>query len=675
MQIKPSEMEALERVERAIQKSKQPRYGRRPDDGAFFNSIMRWVDYAKETEPSYQADTRKRDRWLSSFWKTEPHLAGVLSSVNSIDANRGWHLTGGRNQVARFVNVFRNADNGKGWRRYLSQQSTSYYTCDIGAITEIGRDGISGPMRALYHVDPTLCHMTGDEDRPLKYDKNKRPWRDDDFFRLVSMENIEESMKGAGLCAVSRVLDMSKIMLAIYNHELESLGARAPRGLLLLQNIGQNQWIEAMKTRDAQLDSDMRKYYQAVAVIAQEGVDSIDAKLVALSQLPEGFDIEVFTNLLLYAYALCIGYDPVEFWPVQQGQMGRGRETDIQHRKGTGKGGLNFMLAYQDQMLSELPDSLAFEFEQRDQEGVLLDAEVAQAWANVVATLYGGGKSTAPGPGAGDGKAPPTEPPDSKVKPNQGQAKPVEPILTREEARQLLVNKGVIPATWTEMEEDVSATDAKNLEERHRRDLILSDERVLQAVYQFPREPIVRYSYNGITGKGKTEILFRNKEDALKRTRYTILKPEPAALIPDFSAPDGGVEMEEVVDAEWTERLVDEPVEEPDRLLPVLGAFNMYRGDTRPLAVNVKTRSGESFNLENGQIAYFAMDESGKTVLMKDTGNGIVVSGSLVTVYFDPEDTRRMRGVYTHRIKMVDDIGQPFTVFSGKLVVLGETDG
>lgn len=563
MKITPSQMEALEQVERAAakSKSKQPRFGAKPDEGTFFNSVMRWVDYAKDTEPEYKGDSRTRDKWLSSFWRREPHLAGVISSVNSIDANRGWHLTGGRNQVLRFLPVFRQANDGAGWRRYISLQSSSYYTTDIGSITETGRDGKGGPLRALYHVDPTKCYMTGNRKTPLKYDNSKDEWTDDDFFRLVSMERIEEAYNGVGLCAVSRVLDLSKIMLAIYNHELESLGARAPRGLLLLQNIGQNQWVEAMKTRDAQLDSDMRKYYQAVAVIAQEGVDSIDAKLVALSQLPENFNIEVFTNLLLYSYALCIGYDPQEFWPVSQGTMGRGRETDIQHRKGTGKGGLNFMLAFQDQMLDQLPDTLSFEFEQRDQQGELQNAELAQAWANVVATLYGGGASTDPGPAGakgGDGQAPnpanKKEPADSKPTPAANQIKPApqaKPLLSWEEARQLLVINGVIPPSWTEMEEDVAATDAKDVQERTRRDLLLSDEKIMQAVHQFPNEPIVRYTWDG-NSKGKFEILFRNREDALRMTRYTILKPEPAALIPDFSQ-ESIEEGEEVIDLDWEE--------------------------------------------------------------------------------------------------------------------------
>lgn len=521
--------EAIEHLERVRDQtlSQQPRYqNKKPNAGNFFSSVMRWTNSAKLEEPEYLVDSRKRDTWLSQFWTQEPHWAGVLSSVNMIDANRGWSLVGGRNQVLRFIPVLRDADDGAGWRQYISQQSTAFYTTDIGALTEIGRDGRDGPMRAIYHLDPTKCYLTDNRRTPLKYDGVEDPWNKEDYFRLVSMKNIMEKYRGLGLSATSRVLDMSKIMLAVYNHELEMLGSRAPKGLMLLQNISQGQWEEAMKVRDARLDSDMQKYYNAVAVIAQEGVDSIDAKLVALSQLPDGFDIEVFTNLLMYAYALCIGYDPIEFWPVQAGQLGRGRETDIQHRKGTGKGGLNFMLAMQEAIQNELPETLHFEFEQRDQEGVLLDAKVAQAWSDVVMTLRGKARSTTPGPDNPEGDGTTT-------------LDGMESVISVEEARALLVMHGVLPETWTATEEEAKATDMKEVE----RQKLLENDSVRRAVYQFPNEPIIEYTWSANKTKGKTRIIFEQASDLLRAERFSVIKPQ--ALIPDFSVLRE-VEVEEV---------------------------------------------------------------------------------------------------------------------------------
>lgn len=634
---------ALEQVERAREaaKSKQPRLkNKKPDAHNFYSSVLKWVNDANLEEPEYRTDSRTRDTWLSQFWKKEPHLAGVISSINSIDTNRGWHMVGGRNQVSRYTQILRNAEDGAGWRQYISLQSTAYYTTDIGAITETGRDGKNGPLRALYHLDSTKCYLTGNRSAPLRYNKTKQPWTNDDFFRLTSMRNIMEEYNGLGFSATSRVLDMAKLMLAVYTHQMEMIGARAPKGLLLLQNISQGQWEEAMKVREARLDSDMRKYYNAVAVIAQEGVDSVDAKLVALSQLPEGFDIEVFTNLLMYAYALCIGYDPIEFWPVLAGQLGRGRETDIQHRKGTGKGGLNFMLSFQEQLQAQLPETIHFEFEQRDQEGVLLDAEVSQAWANVVTTLYSGKSSQVPGPRGEEG----------------GDGLPVvndaESVITREEARMLLAMNDVIPDAWTSSEEEAKSTDAEDIE-RMRKEELLEKESVRRAIYQYPHDPIVRYSWP----RGRTEVLFSNGEEALKATRFTIVKP--VALIPEFNS----MESPEP-------KVISAPTTFP---LKRVNGFNMYRGDCPPLTIVVKDKQGQEIDVSSSvEIIYCIYDQNNKLLVQKEIGRGVQVERSVISIEFAAEDTLSLLGIYRHSVKVMDDLGRTFTVYQGDMAVLEE---
>lgn len=670
MHATPKEEEMLERMERAI--SKQPRFNKQerlnPDN--FFSSTIKWVQNAKNAEPAYSTDSRARDSWLAEYWKQEPHLAGVMSSVTSIDANRGWSLTGGRNQVLRFLPVFRDADDEAGWRQYITQQSQSYYCCDIGAITEVGRDGAGGPLREIFHLDPTRCRLTGERDTPLKYDRTKNPWGPEDFFRMVSMKNIKEDLYGLGFCAVSRCLEMSKIMLALYGYELEQLGVKAPRGLLLLQNISQDQWVEAMRTRDAALDSEMRKYYEMVAVIAQQGRDSVDAKLIALSNLPEGFNLEMFTNLLMYSYSLCFGYDSNEFWPGGGGAMGRGRETDIQHRKGTGKGGMNFMLAYQDQISRELPSSLLFEFDARDPEGDLLEAAVAQAYANVVATLFAGGPSTDPGPAGakgGDGAAAQqqrdTVTPSSNDNKTKGNPKDQLPaaskvtqqkagMITLKEARQLLAMNGVIPMSWTQEEEDVSATDEAGLDIEKQR--LLENPRIQRALEAYPYEPIVRYQWK----TDRLETIFRGREDAYSARRYSVVKPElPVAEY-------------EVLEAQEIKQL-PAPVETQPR--HIAGGFNIYRGDTEPLKVTVK-KDGQEVNVSASSQIWYTIYEKDidHPVLLKELGRGVTVNRSVITVEFEPQDTLDLFGNYFHSLKVMDDLGRTYTVYHGQMAVFKE---
>lgn len=507
-------VEHLEEVRRATQAagSKQPRF--KPDrKQGVFASIYWWVKEARLSAPVYQVDSRARDRWLSEFWKREAHLAGVINSVVSIDKNRAWAITGGRNQVNRYTQMLRYAEAGQGWRYYINQQAQAYYATDIGGITELGREGRNGPVRALYTLDSTLCRLTGNFQKPLHYDNTKEDWTAEDFFRVVSMPSFREEHYGLGFCAVSRVLEMAKLMIAVYEHDQEMLGARSPTGLLLLQGITQDQWEAAMAARSEELSAREQNWFGSVAVLATEGDATPDAKLVALSQLPTGFDIEKTTNLLMYCYALCLGYDPIEFWPVQAGALGRGRETELQHEKATGKGGADFMLSFQDRLQMVLPETITFEFEQRDEKGMVLEAQVYQAWANVANALYQGGMG----------------------------------ILTREQAASLLVENGIIPAEWTIMEEDVVATDVEEADEaaddeisaddvdapaaqrghlvlRNLRARALQDERVVRAAELYPREPIVRYRYDPRRGNGRTTVLWQRGEDAVARRSWPVTR-------------------------------------------------------------------------------------------------------------------------------------------------------
>jgi hypothetical protein len=327
----------------------------------------------------------------------------------------------------------------------------------------------------------------------LKYYQGRgkmQRWGPMDFFRVASLPSDDETLNGLGYCAVSRCIELVQLMIAVYEHDKEMLGARAPRGLLLLQNIDQTQWEDAMKAREARLDNNQQVYYGAVAVLAQMGVDQIDAKLVALSQLPANFDIHVFTDLLMYGYALAFGYDPSEFWPVQFGSLGRGTEGETQHRKASGKGGLDFILGLQEQLQNHLPDTLQFEFEQRDEQGEITAADVALKKLDVIRGMYESGRRE------GD------------------------PLITHDEARQLLVEAGLIPAEWTAAEEDIAATDtdAGQARLRQMRERALEDHNVRSAILQYPREPIVRYEWS----TGREIVLWQRDGDARRRSMWVV---------------------------------------------------------------------------------------------------------------------------------------------------------
>jgi len=480
--------QVIDRAEKQKLFSQQDRF--KSKDALFGSMYKLYKQYAKDKEKQeYRPDSRARDEWLDKFWRQEPHLAGVVNSVVAIDKNRSWTMTGPRRQVTLYSTILRQAEDGMGWRDFCSIASESFYTADINAIVEIGRNGRFGPMRGLYNVDPVQCRLTGLRDFPLEYFPEGRKykpqkWHQYDFFRIASMPSRNQSYNRLGFCAVSRAVELVTLLMAIYEYDQEQLGARAPKGLLLLQNISEYAWKMALQARDQELDEKEREYYGGVMVIAQEGMDQIDAKLVGLSRLPEEFDRETVSNQIMYGIALCFGYSPDEFWPVQYGALGRSRETEIHHMRATGKGGSDFVLGFQDKIQREMPPTVLFEFDKRDAETDMLEAEVYLAWAKVADLLY-----------------------------NQEGESP----LVMEEVRALLATKGIISPNMMQQPESMANASgtfrSDNISVRMLREELLEHDSVQRCIERFPDEPIVRYTWP----HNQTQVLWRHGKDAIKR--------------------------------------------------------------------------------------------------------------------------------------------------------------
>jgi hypothetical protein len=455
--------EEFNKIERVKSYSDQPRFSNK--DARQFGTQLPVFPLAEVQIPAYATDNRTRDEFLRQAWKLEPHLAGVVNAVTLIDANRGWTVTGGRNQVNRMINMLHLANEGSGWRTYVREGSLSYWTTDMGFVTELGRDGNNGPVRGLYHTDSARCRLTGKIREPLEYFPavgSMQTWEPSDFFRICSMPSDDEKFNQLGFCAVSRAIETAKILYAVMVHDQERLLARMPKGLLLLNGITETQWNDSLKARKLEEDSLERRYYSDIQVLAS-AYESIDAKLVALSQLPDHFDPKIFIDTAMFTYALCFGYDPSEFWPVQFGSIGRGTESSIQRQQATGKGGLEFSISYQERLQNELPDTVLFEFESRDEQGEILGVELQQAKANIVKTLY-----------------------ETGLTENL-------PLVSRDEARQMLVMGKIIPEEWTVESEKVKFTDTVRVQkEAARRFGTVNIQRALE---RFPDDDIVTYSW------------------------------------------------------------------------------------------------------------------------------------------------------------------------------------
>lgn len=457
--------EQLERAQAAAVESKQPRFAvTRQQAVNLFNQIYGVAKEAIFNEPPYAADSTRLDTWLAKVVKKEPYLLGILQSVVSIDKNRGWTLVGGKIQVKKFVNILHNfqvAPDLFGWRNGLSVSAQNFYQANLGAVVEIGRSQPNGPLAALYTVDPTKCRLTGRQEVPLKYNngpRDKQYWEPTDYFRVTSFPSPMETMNGLGMCAVYRCIELAKLLVSVFEHDREQLGSKAPKGILTINGVPQSQWLQSLEESSADLKTLEREYYSGVQVLASEGNPEIKVNLTSLSNLPEQFDHRQFVDMMIYGYALAFGYDPREFWPVSSGALGTATESESQHRRASSKGGLDFVLGFQERLQDELPETVEFEFEQRDVQGDIAETDFKDKQLKIIEGMF-----------------------------TQANSKQ-ENLITLPEARQLLVEAKLIPDDWTPGDEDIQVEDTKDLGP------LVEKQRVQRAIAKFPNEQIVVYN-------------------------------------------------------------------------------------------------------------------------------------------------------------------------------------
>ena len=472
-----------ETVERKVGKdeSRQPRF---TTPTSIFSSVFRWAIAGTLSEPGGYATTRQWDAWYREFSKREPFLVSVLNAATQIDRNRGWTLTGGQRQVNKYTDVLHALEAGQGWRTHIDWQAQSYYTTRMGFVAEVGREGRGGPLATLWSVDPARCEMSGNPETPLRYYPRiggMQEWLPDYFIRGKSLVSTDEAQLDNGYPAVARCYDLAKIMLGVYSHYQQKLGTKTPDGILTGKFIGEEQWDEAVRARAESLMADPSGYLNSIATIMSSGGDMPEFALTLLSSMPDGWDVDTWTKLLMRGYELAFGYQG-EFYPESAGVLGRGNEVQIQHRNATAQGGKDFSLTYQEQLQSVLPPTLEFEFEERDVGGETEEASLQLAKAQVITEM-------------------------TKWVVN-GQS-----VLTVPQIMTLAAEQGVVPDEWTPQDEDVTATDEEDAgEEGAVAPALLTSERVQRAMRAFQNEPIVRHSWPS----GKTRIL----RAATRRTFY-----------------------------------------------------------------------------------------------------------------------------------------------------------
>lgn len=423
-------------------RSVQPRF---TEGGELQYALSLLRIWQKEQDEVPKWGRAERDGWLRDFWKSPGNeiLQGAVSSMQKKIKSLRWDITGGPLLRRRYNALLHQAEGGAGWRTFVSKVVEDYLTQDRGAFIEIIHQTRSptSAIVGLAHLDAGRCWPTGKTDKPVIYEDSKgniHELLETQVIHLSDMASPDEMKNNRGFCAVSRVLKAASIVRAFSHYKYEKLSTRPLPGLAIAAGVTQQQIRDALVSADEEeVSKHGRLMFRNIPIVAALSPDhEVSLEMIEFRSVPDGFDGEAEITLFVYLVALAFGVDAREFWPAT---MTGATKADalVQAQKARGKGPGDIMTQIEDVLnWKVLPTSCRFEFDFVDDEEDRLKAEIMDTRADVLRKLWLADPTTLTG------------------------------IITTEQALELAIEWGLLPARFREAAEGGEEQTVPDIEEK-----------------------------------------------------------------------------------------------------------------------------------------------------------------------------------------------------------------
>lgn len=341
-----------------------------------------------------------RDDWLVDFVKREGNdmLVGAKSTVMAKIVANSWYVEGPL-LLATLIRrlLLHDSDFGRGWDSLVSKWVDAYLNRDAGGTIELARASagdLTGPAMGFHHIDESKMVPTGDPIYPYEYlndEKGVIKMHRSQVAHIVDMPSGKEEDHGIGFCSCSRSLSTAHILMDIVRYKRERLSDLLPAGLLLINNLGEQQWEDINTKYDARQHNQGNQVWRDVMVAL--GVDPaypISADFFDFSRLWDQYDEKSAAEVAVYTFALAFREDPREFWPVSSGPLGTATEAELQARSARIKGEGIIATAIERQLNrpEATPEEVLFHFDYQDDEADKLAAEIADLRSQTIRRLW-----------------------------------------------------------------------------------------------------------------------------------------------------------------------------------------------------------------------------------------------------------------------------------------------
>lgn len=333
----------------------------KPVEGVVWNGVMT-LQMATSADAILQwgKNVKRRDQQLRDFWPTESYLAGAVATVVFRNSSFDWSIKHTSDLVAKAVtNMLKRAGAGDsfGWHNFIDKFSADLYTQDNGAFIEVirdpGQDAGSkftrerAPVVGIAHLDSGQCVRTGNAEFPVVYTDRESKRHKLAWYQVIPFSEFPspiERMNGVGYCAVTRALRLAQIMRSVLIFKDEEVSGTNTKKIHLVGGVSRTQIEDAVKRNlETAANKGNARYVEHAVLASLDPEKPVSVATVDLAGLPEEFNFDQEMQWYIAGLALDFGVDYQEFAPLPGGGIGSGGQSNMLHRKSSGKGPRHWM--------------------------------------------------------------------------------------------------------------------------------------------------------------------------------------------------------------------------------------------------------------------------------------------------------------------------------------------
>lgn len=376
------------------------------------------VPLAYDPPPYWSA---ARDTTLRSAVKAEGLWATCINIATARVASLGYDVSG---DVPLRVRKAREMV-GRNWVNLIQLTVQDWASNDNGSFWEVVRvaKGPGAKCAGFLPLSSARCIRTGNKDIPVIYCDRLGVYHEMKAHQIVSFAEMpNDDYYGVGYCATSRAYEHIYERLAVSRYFKEKATGRRALSLQIIKGFPDKLIESGIKSAETKATQKGAINYMGNVIIADPNPNPLSKIEIQFASIPDWFKADEHERQTKLRYAAHLGIDAADIDPTLiNNTIGSGAQARVMDEKQDSKGAMTLrqqIVAFMNdtEQWHPLPGATTFAFSERDLRDQQIKAGIAQ-----VQTATWAGMVTAQ-------------------------------IITKDEARQLAVDAGVLPPSMLKVD-------------------------------------------------------------------------------------------------------------------------------------------------------------------------------------------------------------------------------